>query len=201
MAAGILQCSCKHWDFSSDDVTICLFFFFFHFLVLWFLRSVVTPLSWDLDLVLVSTLHLVLVSLATTVLVLISVWSWSWSGPSSIPTPVLTCERYPASLEKRGGSRMRNVVFLPSSTRLNKEPINRKHLQRITARGGNKTATLELGENQNEISTVAKSQNKIVCFPAQSQTNSLSHEPASQRNVVTGCMNTKQRSDACQVHK
>lgn len=151
-----------------------------------------TPLVWALDLV--------LVSLATTVLVLISVRSWSWSGPSSIPTPVLICESYPASLEKRGGGRMRNVVFLPSSTRLNKEPTNPKHLQRITA-GGNKTATLELGENQNEISTVAKSQNKIVCFRAQSQTNSLSHEPASQMSVVIGCMNTKQRSDACQVHK
>lgn len=95
---------------------------------------------------------------------------------------------------------MRNVVFLPSSTHLNKEPINRKHLQRITA-GGNKTATLELGENENEISTVAKSQNKIVCFRAQSQINSLSHEPPSPMNLVIGCMNTKQRSDACQVHK
>lgn len=28
VAAGILQCSCKHGDFSSDDVTLCLFFFF-----------------------------------------------------------------------------------------------------------------------------------------------------------------------------
>lgn len=34
---------------------------------------------------------------------------------------------------------------------------------------------------------------------SQSQINSLSHEPASPMNLVIGCMNTKQRSDACQV--